>query len=81
MKHINKILRNYSRIGSGSHIRGIKNAVQQNYTKTVLLPQTDFPARYKGKKRVEMDSYLIEVGSLFLYINFSKQEFVFQKSV
>lgn len=48
-------------------LRGMKNATKQNYTKTVLLPQTNFPARLSGKKRVEMDSYLIEVALLSLY--------------
>ncbi|EZA61699.1 hypothetical protein DMN91_004103 [Ooceraea biroi] len=48
--------------------RGIKTAAKQNYTKTVLLPQTNFPARHSGKKRVEMDKYLIEkCGFLELY--------------
>lgn len=47
-------------------LRGMKSATKQNYTKTVLLPQTNFPARLGGKKRVEMDSYLIEVGLLSL---------------
>ncbi|KAM0724506.1 Isoleucine--tRNA ligase, mitochondrial [Formica fusca] len=49
-------------------LRGIKSDTKQSYTKTVLLPQTNFPARLSGKKRVEMDSYLIEkCGFLELY--------------
>lgn len=34
---------------------------ESKYTKTVLLPQTKFPLRLNGIKRVEMDNYLIEV--------------------
>lgn len=45
-------------------LRGMKSDTKQSYTKTVLLPQTNFPARLSGKKRVEMDSYLREVGLL-----------------
>lgn len=59
-----KMLRNCVKISSGSYVRGVKNAVKQNYTKTILLPQTNFPARLNGKKRVDMDSYLIEVSLL-----------------
>jgi len=47
--------------------RGIKTATKQSYTKTVLLPQTNFPARHGGRKRVEMDNYLIEVSFCYLY--------------
>ncbi|KAL0121316.1 hypothetical protein PUN28_006682 [Cardiocondyla obscurior] len=49
-------------------LRGMKSAAKQSYTKTVLLPQTNFPARLGGAKRVEMDSYLTEkCGFLELY--------------
>ncbi|KAL6442003.1 hypothetical protein ACFW04_002386 [Cataglyphis niger] len=49
-------------------LRGMKSDTKQSYTKTVLLPQTNFPARLSGKKRVEMDSYLREkCGFLELY--------------
>ncbi|XP_012218366.2 isoleucine--tRNA ligase, mitochondrial [Linepithema humile] len=53
--------------------RGMKNDAKQSYSKTVLLPQTNFPTRFSGKKRVEMDNYLIEkCGFLELY-NWQRQ--------
>ncbi|XP_011881954.1 PREDICTED: isoleucine--tRNA ligase, mitochondrial [Vollenhovia emeryi] len=49
-------------------LRGAKSVARQSYTKTVLLPQTNFPARLGGAKRLEMDSYLLEkCGFLELY--------------
>ncbi|EFN83779.1 isoleucine--tRNA ligase, mitochondrial [Harpegnathos saltator] len=68
MIQIGAILRNYAKVASGLYARGVQNAAKQIYTKTVLLPQTNFPARLGGKKRTEMDSYLIEkCGFLELY--------------
>lgn len=68
MIQVRTTLRNYTKLGVGLYARGIKNAAKTSYTKTVLLPQTNFPARLGGKKRVEMDNYLIEVGLLHLFI-------------
>ncbi|XP_058794765.1 isoleucine--tRNA ligase, mitochondrial [Phymastichus coffea] len=33
---------------------------EKRYTNTVLLPKTSFPAKILGKKRVEMDQYLLD---------------------
>lgn len=41
-------------------------AVEKKYTSTVLLPQTKFPNRLNGAKRVEMDNYLNDVFILTL---------------
>ncbi|XP_029173959.1 LOW QUALITY PROTEIN: isoleucine--tRNA ligase, mitochondrial [Nylanderia fulva] len=60
-------LQTYAKLCYTLWLRGIKSDTK-SYTKTVLLPQTNFPARLGGKKRVEMDSYLIEkCGFLELY--------------
>lgn len=67
MIQIRTTLRNYAKVGIGLYARGMKNAAKQSYTKTVLLPQTNFPARLGDKKRVEMDNYLIEVSLLHFY--------------
>jgi len=64
-------LRTYAEFCHAIWLRGMKSVAKQSYTKTVLLPQTNFPARLGGKKRVEMDSYLIEVDSLCLFTFFS----------
>lgn len=65
--------------------RGIKNDAKQSYSKTVLLPQTNFPTRLSGKERVEMDAYLIEVSLLslftFLFLKFSSQNSILLKSI
>ncbi|XP_008551084.1 isoleucine--tRNA ligase, mitochondrial [Microplitis demolitor] len=37
-----------------------EKAVENKYSNTVLLPQTKFPSRLNGAKRIEMDNYLIE---------------------
>lgn len=58
-------LRTYAEFCRAMWLRGMKSAVKQSYTKTVLLPQTNFPARLGGKKRVEMDSYLTEVDLIY----------------
>ncbi|XP_071637863.1 isoleucine--tRNA ligase, mitochondrial [Temnothorax longispinosus] len=61
-------LRTYAEFCRAMWLRGMKSAAKQSYTKTVLLPQTNFPARLSGSKRVEMDSYLLEkCGFLELY--------------
>ncbi|KAG5325590.1 SYIM protein, partial [Pseudoatta argentina] len=61
-------LRIYAEFCHAIWLRGMKSAAKQSYTKTVRLPQTNFPARLGDKKRVEMDSYLIEkCGFLELY--------------
>lgn len=59
-------LSTYAKFYYAMWFRSMSSAAKPSYTKTVLLPQTEFPARHSGKKRVEMDSYLIEVG-LFVY--------------
>ncbi|XP_011689136.1 PREDICTED: isoleucine--tRNA ligase, mitochondrial [Wasmannia auropunctata] len=67
------MLRTYAEFCRAMCLRGMKSAAKQSYTKTVLLPQTNFPARIGGRKRVEMDSYLIEkCGFLELY-NWQRQ--------
>ncbi|XP_046813079.1 isoleucine--tRNA ligase, mitochondrial isoform X2 [Vespa crabro] len=55
-----------------SHIRNLQDAakdkVNKKYTETVILPQTDFQLRLNGKKRIDMDKYLLEkCGFLDLY--------------
>ncbi|XP_012524598.2 isoleucine--tRNA ligase, mitochondrial [Monomorium pharaonis] len=66
-------VRTYAEFCRAMWLRGIKSAAKQSYTKTVLLPQTNFPARLGGSKRAEMDSYLIEkCGFLELY-NWQRQ--------
>lgn len=60
-------LRTYTEFYRAMWLRSMKSAAKQSYTKTVLLPQTNFPARLGGGKRVEMDSYLIEVNSPFTF--------------
>jgi len=60
-------LRTYAEFCHAMWLRGMKSAAKQSYTKTVLLPQTNFPARLSGRKRVEMDSYLIEVDPLSIF--------------
>lgn len=61
VRQVKTTLQSYAKIRGYLYARGVKNDAKQSYTKTVLLPQTNFPARFSGKKRVEMDSYLIEV--------------------
>ncbi|KAL6259758.1 hypothetical protein P5V15_009672 [Pogonomyrmex californicus] len=66
-------LRTYAEFCRVLWLRGMKSAAKQSYTKTVLLPQTNFPARLAGKKRVEMDSYLIEKCGFFELYNWQRK--------
>ncbi|KAL2741085.1 hypothetical protein V1478_001226 [Vespula squamosa] len=55
-----------------NHIRNLQdtaeNKVNKKYTETIILPQTDFQLRLNGKKRIDMDKYLLEkCGFLDLY--------------
>lgn len=63
-------LRTYAEFCRAMWLRGMTSAAKQSYTKTVLLPQTNFPARLGGRKRVEMDSYLLEVDFSFIFFVF-----------
>lgn len=46
------------RLSSGTQ----QNVQTTHFTDTVLLPQTKFPAKLVGEKRIEMDEYLAEVS-------------------
>lgn len=59
-------LRTYAELCCALWFRCMKNDAKQSYSKTVLLPKTNFPTRLSSKERVEMDDYLIEVSLLSL---------------
>ncbi|XP_046743314.1 isoleucine--tRNA ligase, mitochondrial [Diprion similis] len=42
------------------YVQTSENVNAKKYTASILLPQTKFPSRINGKKRVEMDKYLLE---------------------
>lgn len=54
------------------YVQTSENVNAKKYTASILLPQTKFPNRLNGRKRVEMDNYLLEVSALF-YINLKQQ--------
>ena len=39
-----------------------KNVKTRQYTDTILLPQTNFPSKLTGQKKIEMSEYLAEVN-------------------
>lgn len=39
-----------------------ENVKTKQYTDTVLLPKTEFPAKITGKSRIAVDEYLTEVS-------------------
>lgn len=68
-KHFNFCILKYTK-SYKNHIRNLqdaaKNKVNKKYTETIILPQTDFQVRLNGKKRIDMDKYLLEVNIVFI---------------
>lgn len=44
------------------YVQTSENVNAKKYTASILLPQTKFPNRLNGKKRIDMDNYLLEVN-------------------
>lgn len=59
-RNSNLIFKRYINLTSRLYAKP-KKAVENKYSSTVLLPQTKFPSRLNGEKRIDMDNYLIEV--------------------
>ncbi|CAD6241934.1 GSCOCG00009383001-RA-CDS [Cotesia congregata] len=58
-KNCNLIFKRYINLTSRLYAKP-KKAIENKYSSTVLLPQTKFPSRLNGEKRIDMDNYLIE---------------------
>lgn len=56
------------RLSSGTQ----QNVQTTHFTDTVLLPQTKFPAKLVGEKRIEMDEYLAEKCGFFELYNWQR---------
>lgn len=68
-KHFNFCILKYTKSCKNYTINlqdAAKDKVNKKYTETIILPQTDFQLRLNGKKRVDMDKYLLEVNIVFI---------------
>lgn len=48
---------------------------KHQYSESILLPRTTFPAQLNGQKRIEQDEYLTTVGNLKILNGFTSVEF------